>query len=216
MHLGSLITEFRILAQDTARPYLWSDDELTTWFNEAEREAAIRAKLIHASADLSIALGDTDCDVSDGIFDIRYAELRATDGRAYEIAAIDRDLLNATRPGWRTKSDRPREFIHNEDDTLTLGFVSDADYTLYIEGYRTPSNAMDGDDSKPEIGDIHHIHLLDWVFFRAYSRPDADTMNAGKSADGEGRFTSYFGKRANADLRRRQNASRPHRNRTHL
>lgn len=215
MNLRELITAFRVLSKDTVKKYLWPDDELITWFAEAEKEAAIRARLIRDSDEIALSAGDKSCDLPSGMFDVQYAELRAVDGTAYEIHSIDHVELTALRPGWRTKTDRPREFIDNGDGTLTLGYVCDAAYTLYIEGFRTPKNSMDSDSDTPEISEEHHIHLLDWVFFRAYSKPDVDTLNPGKSTDGEDRFTRYFGKRPNADLRRRQNAGRPHRNKLH-
>lgn len=216
MDLGALIAEFRIQSQDYVRPYLWSDEELAAWFSEAETEAAIRARLIRVADELSIATGDTVVDLPVGMFDVQYAELRSADGVTREIKAIDHDGLSAIRPGWRTRIDRPQEFIHNENGTLTLGSIADGAYLLYVEGYKTPASVMAGDGDTPEVSGEHHIKLLEWVFYRAYSKPDAETMNPGRSAEGEERFTRYFGKRLNADLRRRQNANRPHRNRIQL
>lgn len=71
---------------------------------------------------------------------------------------------------------------------------------------------MQDDDDEPEIAEVHHINLLDWVLFRAYSKPDADAFDPNRSADSMKSFSDYFGKRGTADLRRRQNANRPHRN----
>lgn len=216
MNLRELIKQFRVLSKDMVRKYLWPDEELIPWFAEAEKEAAQRARLIRDSDEITLSIGDKSCDLPSGMFDVQYAELRAVDGTVYEIHATDHVELTATRPGWRTKTDRPREFIDNGDGTLTLGYVCDAEYTLYVEGFRTPKNPLSSESDEPEIAEDHHSKLVDWVFFRAYSKPDVDTLNPGKSADGEDRFTKHFGKRLNADLRRRQNASRPHRNRCHL
>lgn len=215
MNLGEMITRFRIQAGDTVKKYLWPDDELSPWFSEAEKEAAIRGRLIRRSEEIAIAVGDTVLDLPKGLFDIQYAELRAADGTAYEIKAIDHAALDALRPGWRAKSARPQEFIHN-DKALQLGSVSDGAYTLFIEFFREPKRALESASDAPEINETHHIHLIDWVLHKAYSKPDAETMNPGKAAESEDRFTRYFGKRPSADLRRRHNASRPHRNRVHL
>ena len=47
MTLAELIAALRTDADDlVANPYLWSDAELTRWANEAEQEAALRAKLL--------------------------------------------------------------------------------------------------------------------------------------------------------------------------
>ena len=47
MNLAELIQQFRIDAFDLEQPYLFSDDEVTRWLNAAEKEAAIRGRLIH-------------------------------------------------------------------------------------------------------------------------------------------------------------------------
>lgn len=214
MNLRGLIEQFRILAQDKVRPYLWPDDEVAPWFAEAEKEAAIRSRLIHDSDEFVVGIGETTIDLPDGLFDIQYAEVRSASGEAKEISATDRTTLNAKRPGWRTESKQPVDYIH-DDKSLTFGSVPDAEFTLYLEFYRTPSKALQQDSDKPEINDQHHGNLVDWVLFRAYSKPDPDTQNPGKAKEAEERFEDYFGKRPDADLRRRQNANRPHRNRLH-
>lgn len=214
MNLGELIVDFRIKAQDTARPYLWPDKEVAPWFAEAESEASVRARLINDTAELTVSIGDTVIDLPSGLFDIQYAELRAADGTAYEIVGATRRELDKFRPGWRTRSERPREYVH-DDKTLTLGSVADAGYTLYLDFFRLPAASLSNTNDEPEIHEIHHLNLVDWVLFRAYGKPDADTFNPGKSKEAEAAFVSYFGKRSNADIRRKQNANRPHRNAVH-
>ncbi len=215
MNLRALVDVFRIKAQDNVRPYLWPDDEVAAWFSDAEQEAAIRARLITDHEEIAIAAGEAGIDLPKCLFDIQYAELRSADGTAREIKGTDRVTLDASRPGWRTKTEPPTGYIH-DDRTLTFGAIPDADYTLYLEFFRVPAARLENDSDEPEIAEQHHMALLDWVLFRAYEKPDADTMNPGKSAEGEARFTAYFGQRPNADLRRRQNANRPHRNRLHM
>ena len=78
-----------------------------------------------------------------------------------------------------------------------------------------PKRALEDDEDEPEINEAHHMSLIDWVLFRAYSKPDSDAFNPGKSAESLAAFSSYFGKRSNADMRRKQNSSRPHRNVIH-
>lgn len=213
MNRGDLKADFRIKTQDLARPYLWPDSEVDAWFNEAESEAAVRALLIRDSAEISVAAGDTVLSLPSGLFNIQYAELRASDGSAYELFGSSRRELDGLKPGWRMNTERPVAYVH-DDKALTLGAISDAAYTLYLEFFRLP-RGMDGDDDDPEIHEIHHLNLVNWVLFRAYSKPDAETLNPGKALEAEAAFSSYFGKHGTADVRRRQNASRPHRNKVH-
>ena len=66
-----------------------------------------------------------------------------------------------------------------------------------------------------EINGIHHRHLVKWMLHRAYQKPDSETMNPDKSKLALAEFEQYFGPRPDADNRKRQNASRPHRNRAY-
>jgi hypothetical protein len=66
--------------------------------------------------------------------------------------------------------------------------------------------------TSPEINGMHHRHLIKWVLHRAYERPDAETFDPEKSARALKQFEDYFGVRPDAAMRKRANASRPHRN----
>ena len=215
MNLGELIGEYRILAQDTANPYFCGDQELTKWFNDAETEAATRARLIRDIEELPVLAGESAVDLPAEWFAIQYAELRAVSGEVYPIVASSRDKLNELKPGWRQTTERPEYFVH-DDKSLLLGAIPDADYTLYVEVFRAPRAKMKQDTDTPEIHAAHHEGLIQWVLHKAYAKPDGDLFDPGKSASAEVEFTRQFGKRPTADLRRRQNANRPHRNRVHL
>ena len=215
MNLRDGIDQFRVRAQDTKRPYLWPDPEIAGWFSEAESEAAVRALLIFDTEELAVSAGDSEKIVLPlPLFDIQHAELRAADGSVTVIDGSSRRELDRLRPGWRSKTERPTHYVH-DDKSLSLSAIPDQNYTLYIEFFRLPKRALEEDEDVPEINEVHHFNLIDWVLFRAYSKPDADAFNPDKSKEAEVAFVSYFGKRSNADIRRKQNASRPHHNRVH-
>lgn len=214
MNLRSMIDEFRVRAMDTSVPPLWPDEELAPWFSEADKEASIRAKLIRDSDLLDVSAGVSAVDLPALLFDIQYAEIQFDDGRRVEISPTDRAFLDRNSPGWRGRISDPSLFMHDER-RIAFNCVVQSAFKLYIEFFRTPQDALSGDSDVPEVADVHHIHLIDWVMFRAYSKADIDIYDSTKANECEGRFEQYFGKRPNADLRRRQNASRPHRNRTH-
>lgn len=214
MNLGELIQEFRVRTQDQAEPYLFPDEELIPWFNEAEEEAAIRGKLIRDSVEIPLVPGQMNYDLPAGLFDIQYAEL-LLDGKFHRVLnAEDRRQLDRDRADWRSVRGEPIGYIHDEKSLCLVG-VPDAAYTVGIEYLRTPVEKMAAVDDEPEIHGRHHEHLIDWVLHKAYSKPDAETLNPGASEKGEAEFTRYFGNHPGADCRRRQNASRPHRTKSH-
>lgn len=213
MTLEGLIAEFRSRTRDEATPYLWSDQFIAGALNEAEQEASIRAKLLRASDILDVVADNRVVSIGNDLFDIQYAELRVV-GEAYgtEIIPTTHDEATRVNPRWRTESGVPTQYIHSHKGELELACVPDQGYELYVEYFRLPSAAMEADDDEPEISVIHHLHLVDWAEFRAYSIPDADTFNANKAEQAERRFDRHFGRKPSADTRRRQNANRPHRN----
>ena len=46
MTLGELIASFREDATDKVETYLWEDEAVTRWLNEAQDEAAVRGRLL--------------------------------------------------------------------------------------------------------------------------------------------------------------------------
>ena len=205
---------FRIDAGDTVKPYFVSDAELCSYLNEAEREAAIRARLINDVEEIAVSAGVQGCDIPETLFAIRHAELRDAQGTFYPISSTSRDVLDAVKPGWRRLTERPEWLVHDDKDIL-LGSIPDAAYTLFLDFLRTPRRLMALEEDAPEIHSTHHDGLVNWALFRAFSKPDADFFDPSRSAVAEAAFVRQFGKHPGADLRRRQNANRPHRNRLH-
>ena len=81
---------------------------------------------------------------------------------------------------------------------------------LQLEGYRVPLSAMQNDTDKPEINQIHHVHLIQWALHKAFSVPDSEFFDPNRSALAEQQFTDYFGPRPDSDLRRITREDIPH------
>lgn len=218
MTLAELIAQFRVDADDTAAGPLSSDANITSWLNEAEQEAAIRARLIHdtstvAVCSIAVVAGTASYPLHAAITEITRAVFVPTGStREYEIYLTDRVEQDRSHSGWRTRTDIPREAIQT-DTTLTLGCIPSTDGVISMEVYRLPLvNIEDSTSESPSIGAIHHRHLVQWALHRCYSRPDADQHDPGRAAIAEKEFTRVFGIRPSADYRRSSQANRPHSN----
>lgn len=218
MNVDSLIEEFRDRTLDLVEPYAWSDEYLVKCLAEAETEAAIRAGLFRDSTTLDVGSGEIVISIpqSLGLFEIKYCELIVLgEEEGEKIDAVTYDALDEATPGWRRKSGRPEAYVH-DGVNIVLGAKADQDYQLFIEYSRTPKNKLVAGGA-PEIGDeTQHIKLIDWAEYRAYSQPDTDFMNPNRAQSALAEFERNFGKRPNADMKRKQNANKPHRNRCHL
>ena len=150
MTLQQLFTQFRIDAFDNVAPYLAPDDALTLWFNEAQVEAAIRAKLLRETSNVLL----TQFDIRQGVmtypidprmFEIDYASLvyKGSSGMLpYVLALTTPQELDGVRPFWRTLPYRPTGIIAY-DTQLGTDALPDTAYTIKVEGYRLPIATMD-------------------------------------------------------------------------
>jgi len=215
MRLEQLIAQFRVDSEDKLEPYLFSDDSIIQWLNEAQEEACIRANLLHESDDESVC----EIDVQAGVMTYPvHASIICITRAAFtpvgstgevEMHQTDAYELDRTRPGWRQLVGTPTSLIHN-DTHIRLGCRPDADGVIRLEVQRLPLNPMLGDADEPEIAAIHHRHLVHWALYRAFSIPDAEVHDAERTARAESAFARIFGMGVDADTRRTGHANVPH------
>jgi len=218
MTLEELIAQFRSDTFDLELPYLSSDANVTAWLNEAEHEACVRANLIHddstpAVCSIAVTAGVRTYALHPSVVDITRASFTPTGSTTESILYLtDRVEMDRSYPDWRVLVDIPRQAIQT-DTQLTLGCVPSTSGTIALECYRLPLvNIEDQSSESPEIGRIHHRHLVQWALHRCYSRPDAEIFNPNKSVTALAEFTRVFGLRPDADYRRAAQANRSHSN----
>lgn len=234
MNLQGLIAAFRARAQDTAQPYLWSDDEVKEFANDAEIEAAERASLLRdtttaAICEVDVVAGTAAYLLDPRIFRVERAKLDL--GRVpltlTSTAAMDRGTGVTPRDwrtqslswqsggsgaGWEQRTGTPIQALLDREGArwkLTLFPKPVADDTLRLQVFRQPLEAMADNTDQPEIEPRLHIRLLDWMMYRAYSKEDAETFDRTKALEAEAMFTRTFGERIDANARRKQDDRAP-------
>jgi hypothetical protein len=206
MTLQQLIERFRIEADDLANPPLWRDEWIIDWFAEAQDEAAVRARLLlddysASVTKIAVAPGIASYPLHPKVYEIAALDFVPNVGVVENLRLVSREYLDRTTPGWRDFPSEMPSFAIQTDTRLRLVPVPSVAGTLRMEAYRLPLKAMASDNDKPEIHEAHHIHLVHWVLYRAFGRPDADAQNPQKSKEALEDFESYFGLRPDADLR---------------
>lgn len=206
MHREALRRRVRLLAQDTTLPYLWQDEDIDDWLNEAQQEAAIRARLLRATpashpalCEYTLAAGETAITVPDQLYEISHQEWAAGSERR-PLKLVSREWMDTTMPGWRAMPAADPDYLVQDRQQLEVVPPPIADGSVRIEGYRLPE-PMQANNDEPRIPLAHHIHLVQWALHVGYLMPDADMFNPGKSQAAEAEFTRYFGARPDADLR---------------
>jgi len=195
MTLAELIARFRREEVDAVEPYLWSDVELTAWFNEAQDEACRRALLLIDSkspaAKVSFAAGAMGIELDPSVIFVRRAALAANNIPLMPRVAR---TMDEEVPGWEgAMASTPRVFVPDwQTDYLRFWPPALTGGTLNMTVVRLPADVM-GTSGEPEIAARYQPFLLDWVRFRAYSKQDAETFNATKAEKNEEAFIKQFG-----------------------
>lgn len=222
MKVEELIRRFRALAGDKTEPYLWSDDEVVDWLNDAQAQACIRGRLIRedelaAVCRIALEPGKHTYRLHPSAYELINLQLVPLADRARPLHLVSREWLDAERPDWRT-SDRPAEWVIQDDSTIRLVGTVAAGDVLALECYRLPIKDLSAeqDQTSPEIHPSHHIHLVDWVLHKAFSVPDADSFDPTRADKAEAAFTRYFGPLPDSDMRRTTHVDVPHYNRAIL
>jgi len=207
MTLEELIQQVRVAADDLVEPYFWSDEVIAGWLNDAQEEAAIRARLLHESdnsavCQLKVKTGKASYPLHAALYEIDHIAFNR-DGlyRAQPIKLVSGEALDRMMPEWRTEEGDP-EYAIQGDTGLRLVPRPNEPGVVSLEGYRLPLSSMDTGSDEPEINAVHHRHLVHWALYRAFSVPDAEVFDPQRAQAAEASFIRYFGQRPDADLRR--------------
>jgi hypothetical protein len=196
MKLRDLFLIVRRDLDDLEEPYLWSDDQLLEFANDAEEEACRRARLIVDSATddicvLAVTALTPDVDLDPRVIFIRRAKM-LTGIRTLRRASY-RDL-DERLPGWETQEGTVSHFITDlATGSIRLFRIPEASDTLNLTVVRMPLAPMTGLDASPEIPTRYHRSLRHWIKYRAYSVQDAELKNPQKAMEGMALFTAEFG-----------------------
>lgn len=206
MNLQELIRRFRVLASDMEEPYFWTNQDVAAWLSDAQAQACIRGRLLHADesdAMCNIALqpGTQTYKLHRALYELVSVRIKPTIGPSRPLKLVTREWLNAELPDWRD-SERPVFWaIQGENSLRLVGTIEEGD-VLHLECYRLPLAALEDESDEPEIHAAHHEHLIDWALFKAYSVPDADAFDPTRAKMAEDAFTRYFGLQPDSDMRR--------------
>jgi hypothetical protein len=196
-----LIERFRSDVADTAKPYLWSVDEVEEFVVEAEREFyRLIGGIRDATTDvtqLALTAGEAAVPYDESILAIHSARLASTGARVHMLSYDDVfGDTNVQLPfSLSTINDTGNvcAVVKGLDDNqLRVIHVPAVDDVLMLVVDRLPT------DDPLEVGEftankIHHRQFLHWMKHLAYDKQDADSFDKGKADDFGARFERYCG-----------------------
>lgn len=192
MTLAELISRCRSEAVDVTEPYLWSDPEWTTWLNEAENEACIRARLIE---DEAIVAAVTSGDAHIAIPPRAFAVTRVAISGVGKLELVDRHGLDLSESrNWQDETGDPRR-AYRSGNTLRLFPIPITDSTAIVTAFCTPDGSMEDADDEPQIDSRLHHSMVEWALRCAYRKQDVDTFDPAAADRHEAEFARVFGLR---------------------
>lgn len=207
MTLEDLLRRFRVAARDTEVPYLFADEDITDWLNDAEERACIRGRLLRddstvAVTRVALTVGTHTYALHESVYELIAVRLiHASGDEPTKLPIQSREWLDANVPDWRESEEEAFCIVQDDTKIRVVGtFV--ADDRIDLECYRLPLAVMTIAADTPEIHRAHHIHLIEWALHRGFSIPDAEVFDPNRATLAEKKFTAYFGPLPDADMRR--------------
>lgn len=205
MTSDELYERFRSDVFDTVDPYLWSDEDVYAYMNDAYfMFVRMTGGISDMSSDAAVVGATADepfADLHPAVLNIRKA-YRA-DGRELKIVNITEDftqgvddygnpvssLLADPTPG-------PLRFIilGLEQDKVRFHPIPAVAEDVQLLIYRLPLEFIKDDGQPHELVGVkaeHHIHLTSWMKALAYRKADQETFDLTKANEYEKRFVDY-------------------------
>lgn len=209
MQLLDLLTLFRSETDDDTAPYLWSDDELIEFANDAELEACRRARLlVDSSTPALCALALTVVDAGPVLANHGLVTLdprvlfvrRARIAGQLPLRRMNLQDMEAFNPFWQDAAPaRPTVFIPDyETGKLLFWPPPDQAYTVNLTVVRDPLVDMTGLEDTPEIAPRYHRSLRFWMMVRGYGKQDSEATDPKKAAEALALFEQEFGRKSAA------------------
>ena len=207
MNLGELRARFRTRVDDRAEPFLWNDDEVRDFLNEAQDDVAVRTFCFRDEVTPSL------CSITPVPGQSRYV----LDPRVIEVAHAR--LVNRRLDLERTNDDEfsgfrgvgtPNEYaVALESPNRVLVLDRPPQTTppigpIALTVYRTALNRMVDDADLCELPAEWQMQMLHGAAALAWNTPNSDASNGRLMKDAEDKFTAYFGQRPNAATIRRR------------
>ena len=185
--VDDLIDQFRTQMDDNVEPYLWEEDRIVEWIDEAQKIFAEKTHIFKGSESISVlAVDGGDFAMPAYVAETRRAILASSaqplivgNFNAIDRASVYSDYGIDLYGDWESLTGTPRLLVLDEKHGYgRLVPKPPADDTIKIHYYRYPLKDITQSSSKLELTDTRHQRLL-VVYARAmaYGDHDADVYD---------------------------------------
>lgn len=196
MNVEEFISQFRNYMSDTQKPYLWSDEEIVLYLNEAEREAARRSRSFIDSSTPEVCMIDAIPGVQSYELDPRVIYIRRvrTSAHTDPVSPIHLQLIDKVDDRWETAQGRVENYVvGHESGKISLVRIPKVAQTIRMTVVREPLCEMQTLSDEPELPKRYHMQLLEYVYYRAYMKHDSEAENTQLAQSHYAIFEAEFG-----------------------
>jgi len=211
--VDELVTKFRRDMEDTVEPYLWADEEILEYLEEAQDEFIYITNGISAEVTLSFSADDSTVMMPEYITRIRSAEnasnapMTLYNWEEWSDASVDDDYsVSGINDQWRLRTAPvPTKLITDvETGTIRLYPIPEEDGNVILQVYRLPIISVVDDEEMEVTGRKQQRVILIKVRSLAYDKQDSQTYNPQQSDA----LNSMFEERADKYKTRKQRSTR--------
>lgn len=203
MTAAELLDYFRSQVRDDVLPYLWSDEEIYVYMNDAQRmfvrlTGGIFDATTCKATEVDVIAGEKYSDLHPSILHIREAfygperrKIKLIDlGSSTRMTSADYGIIRSI--GAIENPGRVEYMVIGEErNKCRWVSIPDEDATVYLAVARLPYKTLSDAQQQLEVSDEHHINLIEWMKHRAYNKHDGDVFNPTAAAESEQRFKEY-------------------------
>lgn len=175
-----LIEYVRVLTADIAKPYLWSDDNILRFLQEAEKQFCRRTHVIRKDRTLDLVAGTTTYVLPDSVLKVYGASITGT-----QLSYL---LGDAIHIHYTTATGEPRSFVTGMDNRRMTFYPSpDGAYTvdMFCATYPDDPVAL---ATESEIPEEYQYLLCDFAAYKCLITNDVDGTNVGTGQKFEQRW----------------------------
>lgn len=191
---------FRTQVTDRYIPYLWTDDEVLIFMNEAQNEFCRLTEGISDATtaevvEVQVSTGELFSDVHPSILSFRQATLESTGKKL--------NIVNHTDvTSWVvSEGDVSDMIIGMERNKVRWGRTPVVDDQVNLLVFRLPLEQLTASSTELEVDVLHHASLVYWMQHMAYMKPDTETFDKKASDRAKANFIDYC-MRVSAEQRR--------------
>lgn len=173
----TFIGQFREETMDEAEGHLWSDQLILRYFSEAQIAFCRQTEGIPDRLVVPVAAQSSVLRLDPRILKIRSATLESRPQERLTIQSVEEaGPVDDSAPGI------PRFIVTGlNKGRAEVRPAPSEDVRVVLDVFRLPKQDISGPDDECEVDDLHVPTLMHYALYRAYSRPDPDTMDRVRS-----------------------------------